>query len=194
MLVQLCLKREGESLPRSHINVWNPFVRCELKIYAVSLPWSHTVACRSGPLRPRSKRQLKIKHGGVEMGVFLLVCSHSLHWHIRLYDVFSKSTLVLRERMNHHVTKVYHICLRLVGVLQRGRDRANTEKCSTREVSFILEKILLTQTAVVQDNFTSRALLACHCWTLTGELNCVNLRCWSEICIFLKAQIAVLKL
>lgn len=64
------------SLPGSHINVWNPFLRYELKIYAVSLPWSPTVACRSGPQRPHAKRLWKIKHSGVGMGLLLLVCSH----------------------------------------------------------------------------------------------------------------------
>lgn len=64
------------SLPGSHINVWNPFLRYELKIYAVSLPWSPTVACRSSPQRPHAKRLWKIKHSGVGMGLLLLVCSH----------------------------------------------------------------------------------------------------------------------
>lgn len=64
------------SLPGSHINVWKLFLRYELKIYAVSLPWSPTVACRSGPQRPRAKRLWKIKHSGVGMGLLLLVCSH----------------------------------------------------------------------------------------------------------------------
>lgn len=66
----------SESLPGSHINVQKPFFRYELKIYAVSLPWSPTVACRSGLQRPRAKRLQKIKHSGVGMGLLLLVCSH----------------------------------------------------------------------------------------------------------------------
>lgn len=102
------LREEGESLPRSHINIWNPFVRCELKIYAVSLPWSPTVAYRSSPQRPRSKRLWKIKDGAAELGGgFLLVCSHLLRWHIRLYDVLRKSTFVLCGVMFHHITEVY---------------------------------------------------------------------------------------
>lgn len=64
------------SLPGSHINVWKLFLGYELKIYAVSLPWSPTVACGSGPQRPRAKRLWKIKHSGVGMGLLLLVCSH----------------------------------------------------------------------------------------------------------------------
>lgn len=36
-------------LPGSHINVWNPFPRYELKIYAVSLPRFPTVARRKQP-------------------------------------------------------------------------------------------------------------------------------------------------
>ena len=72
----LCRYLLSQSLPRSHINVWKPFLRYELKIYAVSVPWSPTVACRSGPQRPRAKRLWKIKHSGLGMGRLLLVCSH----------------------------------------------------------------------------------------------------------------------
>lgn len=63
-------------LPGSHINVWNPFLRYELQIYAVSLPRFPTVAHRSSPQRPHAKRLWKIKHSGVGMGLLLLVCSH----------------------------------------------------------------------------------------------------------------------
>lgn len=145
-------------------------MRCELKIYAVSLPWTPTVACRSGPRRPCSKRLWKIKHSGVGMRLFLLVWSHLLHWHISLCDVFCKSTFPF-ESIFHHINEIYQAVNLLTSY---GTGIKRHLHCRGTDYSAVTLHHLMRRVVPLLE------ILATYTW-----LNAYNL---SQICILLKAQ------